>query len=155
MHIATLTVLHQYNIEKARPIALVLLYGTRRTLLFIHVHVTILYTCTCTCALLKPSSTRERLCYTLLMRAKSPKQLSRVCTFFLLPLHTWFFIYMYMYMCVYVHICIYVCLHISMYIYVCMYVCMTVCVWLYVYDCMTVWLYDCMGVWVHHRVLCH
>ena len=33
--------------------------------------------------LLKPSSVRERLCYTLLkMRAKSPKQLSSVCTFF-------------------------------------------------------------------------
>ena len=41
--------------------------------------------------LLKPSSAREILCCTLLTRAKSPKQLSRVCTYFLLALHTWFF----------------------------------------------------------------
>ena len=35
---------------------------------------------------LKPSSARERLCCTLLMRVKSSKQLSRAYTFFLLAL---------------------------------------------------------------------
>ena len=44
-----------------------------------HVHVQMLPGTTC---ILKLSSARERLCCMLLMRAKSSKQLSRVCTFF-------------------------------------------------------------------------
>ena len=41
------------------------------------------------CGLFNPNSARERLCWTLQMRAKSPKQPSRVCTFFLLAFRTW------------------------------------------------------------------
>ena len=76
------------------------LRSTCTIMMYVHHNM---YVCTW---VLKPSSAREKLCYTLLMWAKKPKTAVQGLHIFLVALRTWFFMYVHTCRCtcIYVHV---------------------------------------------------